>query len=267
MSKQTVKTKKKHTRPFLPTFFITLFALSALGGLYFIVQGESLISDFPFSGWGNNQNNSDTFPTQNGYGLVVESAAVENDYFDDAAFVGDSLTVGMGTTDYVDKDNLFGIVGVSIHAIKTQKAEFNGKSTTALKAATAMKPKKIYIMLGTNSIGYTSVSTMIEQYAEVVDLLKKSNPNAVFYLQSIPPITKTYIDNNLPKAKTKYFSEFNEELEALAIAKECYFLDTYSLLVTESGYLPRKLSGDGLHLNQDAYDIMFEYIKTHTVKS
>ena len=61
--------------------------------------------------------------------------------------------------------------------------------------------------------------------------------------------------------------EFNEELEALATAKECYFLDTYSLFVTESGYLPRDLSTDGLHLNQDAYDIMFEYIKTHTVQN
>ena len=129
-----------------------------------------------------------------------------------------------------------------------------------------MKPKKIYVMLGTNSIGYTSVSTMIEQYAEVIDLLKKSNPNAIFYIQSIPPMTKSYINSN-SRFKTKHFEEFNAELEALAIAKECYFLDTYSLFVTESGYLPRSLSTDGLHLNQDAYDIMFEYIKTHTVQN
>ena len=195
---------------------------------------------------------------------VPRSEAVENSYFDDAAFVGDSLTVGMKLTDYVDKDNLFGITGVSIHAIKTQRADFNGKQTTALKAASNMKPKKIYVMLGTNSIGYTSVSTMIEQYAEVIDLLKKSNPNAIFYIQSIPPMTKSYINSN-SKFKTTHFEEFNEELEA--IAKECYFLDTYSLFVTESGYLPRSLSTDGLHLNQDAYDIMFKYIKTHTVKN
>ena len=266
MSKQNVKSKK-HTRPFLPTFFITLFALSALGGLYFIMQGDNLISGvFPFSNWGNNQNVSSKPSQQNGYGVVVESEAVENDYFDDAAFVGDSLTVGMKLTDYVDKDNLFGITGVSIHAIKTQRADFNGKQTTALKAASNMKPKKIYVMLGSNSIGYTSVSTMIEQYAEVIDLLKKSNPNAIFYIQSIPPMTKSYINSN-SKFKTTHFEEFNEELEALAIAKECYFLDTYSLFVTESGYLPRSLSTDGLHLNQDAYDIMFKYIKTHTVKN
>lgn len=266
MSKQNVKSQKR-TRPFLPTFFITLFALSALGGLYFIMQGDNLISGvLPFSNWGNNQTVFSKPLRQNGYGLVVESKAVENDYFDDAAFVGDSLTVGMKLTDYVNKNNLFGITGVSINAIKTQRAEFNGKQTTALKAAGNMKPKKIYIMLGTNSIGYTSVSTMIEQYAEVIDLLKDSNPNAIFYIQSIPPMTKSYINSN-SKFKTKHFEEFNEELEALAIAKECYFLDTYSLFVTESGYLPRSLSTDGLHLNQDAYDIMFEYIKTHTVQN
>ncbi|MDD6237594.1 MAG: GDSL-type esterase/lipase family protein [Clostridiales bacterium] len=266
MSKQKTKSKKQ-TRAFLPTFFITLFALSALGGLYFIIQGDNLISDvFPFANWGNNQNVSSKTPQQNGYGLVVESDAVENDYFDDAAFVGDSLTVGMKLTDYVNKNNLFGIVGVGIKAIKTEKDTFNGKETTALKAAGSMKPKKIYIMLGTNSIGYTSTATMIEQYAEVIDLLKKSNPNATFYIQSIPPMTKSYINSN-PRFKPKQFAEFNEELEALATAKECYFLDTYSLFVTESGYLPRDLSTDGLHLNQDAYDIMFEYIKTHTVQN
>ena len=67
MSKQNVKSKK-HTRPFLPTFFITLFALSALGGLYFIMQGDNLISGvFPFSNWGNNQNVSSKSSQQNGF--------------------------------------------------------------------------------------------------------------------------------------------------------------------------------------------------------
>lgn len=271
LSQNKLKKKKKKSGAgrFFATFFVSLFALCSVGAVFYIVTAEQLdwhiVTDFlPH----RKQSEPTGVSAASAYGLVQESEAVDNSYFDDAVFLGDSLTDGMRLVNYVNDSNIKAVVGISIERVLKEKAfELrSGNMGTAVRAVSERNPSKIYVMLGTNGIEYSSVDTLIEQYAQLIDKLKENNTGAILYIQSIPPSTSGYI-NSKERLSTKKIKQYNEALLKLAEEKECYFLDTYSLFVTESGYLPRALSsGDGLHLNVDAYHIMFDYIKKHTVR-
>ena len=264
-----VKSKKKShsVRSFLLTFFISLFALCGVGAVYFIVVQESF--DFTIVGdwFQGNQTVSQSAPVQN-YGLVLEGKEVDASYFDDAVFLGDSLTRGMLLQPYRGNATVLGVDGIHIEQVLNNKAYElpNGQMAKAVDAVTARNPKKIYIMLGTNGVGYLDFDEMINDYKRLINLLKAKNPNAIFYIQSIPPATQSHIKSS--NMSVKKIRQYNEKLLQLAEESECYYLDTYSQFVTESGYLPRSLSSDNtVHLNDDGYEVMFQYLRTHTVQA
>ncbi len=260
------KKKKSHgVRSFLLTFFISLFALFSVAAVYFIIVKEPL--DFTIMGdWFKGNQTASHSGTVQGYGLVQESGAVDDSYFDDAVFLGDSLTRGMLLQPYTENSTVLGVDGIHLEQVLNQKAYElpNGRSAKAVDAVTARNPKKIYIMLGSNGVNYLDLDEMINDYERLINLLKEKNPEAIFYIQSIPPATESYVKAG--KSSAKKIRKYNEKLLELAEETECYYLDTYSQFVTESGYLPRSLSSDNtVHLNDDGYEIMFDYLKTHTV--
>lgn len=266
-----VKTKKKkHTAvQVVLTFFVTFFALCGLGTVGYIAMSEDLDFQIIVGDWFKGKSPAESSITVgNQFGLVSESPEVDDSYFDDAVFLGDSLTVGMTYLPYVNQDNVLGVTGIHLHQVLDNKAypTRSGRMTTAVRAVEERKPAKIYLMLGTNGLAYTDMEDMIKDYTRLVTLLKEDNPDADIYIQSIPPATQSYVRNN-SGFTVKKVVEYNTALLNMAKEQECYFLDTYSQFVTESGYLPRSLSSDnGVHLNDDAYDIMFRYLKTHTVQ-
>lgn len=261
------KKKKKHSAGrFIATFFITLFALCAAGTVFMIFMIEQSPDGwfgFTEMPWQNNEQKLE-------YGLVEESAWAEDDYFDDAVFVGDSLTYGM--TAYPEHlGSIYAVTGIQIStALMNDKYELeSGKMGTAVDAATEKNPGKIYLMFGTNGVNFTTDYTeMIEDYTIMVQHIQQRCPDAIIYIQSIPPVTQSYATYVQTKMKPENIQRYNSLLLEMAEQEQCYFLDTYSVLCTESGYLLRDFTSDsGLHINNDAYDVMFDYIRRHTVQA
>ncbi|MEG1614271.1 MAG: hypothetical protein RR343_02165, partial [Oscillospiraceae bacterium] len=60
----------------------------------------------------------------------------------------------------------------------------------------------------------------------------------------------------------------NMNLLELCEEKSVYYLDTNSILKNEDGNMSAEFtnSSDGIHINKEAYDIWFNYLRNHVVK-
>lgn len=196
---------------------------------------------------------------------LPESDMRETAYFSDAVFVGDSITTGIDLYSSLTNTKVVASTGINLETVLTAKTvrNKNGDKVTIPEAVKELSPAKIYIMLGTNGIDWMSVDQMIDQYQKVFDTLKKDSPNAVFYIQSIPPVTREK-EKKSSGLNVKKIVEFNQRLLKLAEKNRAYFVDVHSAVKGEDGYLPSNISPDGVHFNAATYVTWVEYVRRHT---
>ena len=197
--------------------------------------------------------------------IVPEGDRVLNAYFDDAVFIGDSLTEGIKLYDIMSNATVLSHTGLGLDNIYTKEVVEQADGTK-ISVIDALKLEqdvaKIYILMGPNSIGYNK-DTFISKYGLIVDTVKQAHPEAIIYLQSMLPVTTS---NNY-KLDNKVIDEYNLALIDLAEEKEVYYLDVNSSLKGPDGALPTEASpADGMHFNAAYYQKWFDYLKTHTVK-
>ena len=196
---------------------------------------------------------------------LPESDMRETAYFTDAVFVGDSITTGIDLYSSLTNTKVVASTGINLETVLTADSVRNksGDKVTIPAAVKELKPAKIYLMLGTNGLDWMSVDQMIAQYEKVFDKLKADNPNAIFYIQSIPPITKEK-EQKASQMSISKIKEYNSRLLTLAESKKAYFVDVYSALSSQDGYLSPDVSTDGVHFKASVYVEWIEYIRRHT---
>ncbi len=217
------------------------------------------------------ENEEGETPSDITLGSVLEaSSAVTYDYFSDAVFAGDSLTIGL---------KLFGpypdITTVAYTGINTKTAmeeEFyqtpDGQTLTMADAINYFHPRKIYLMLGCNGINWATPEWLIDYYDQLTDMIEAKNPDSYIIIESIFATTasKAATNSYLDIANIR---RFNDLAKDMALRKGYYFLDSYSAVCNSAdGYLPDSMAAnDGTHLVNSGYSAWFNYICTHTIKS
>lgn len=210
---------------------------------------------------------ADTTPTDPNVSpaLVPESSPpVGDDYFADAAFVGDSITEGISL--YVDNIDTTVVAAKGINldtiykedAIRTQ----NGY-VSVLQRLEQADPKKIYIMFGSNGVGWFTPEHFSKTYGDFVDKVVAQHPDSQIYLQSITPVTQNYAANPENNIDNNKINEYNKLIIAIAEQKGLHYVDVASVLRGEDGALPEEQSGDGMHFGRECYDKWFSYLKSH----
>ena len=198
---------------------------------------------------------------------VPESEAVEDTYFEDAVFLGDSRTEGLSLYSGLKTGHFYTAVGATVESVFSKnvwKTE-SGEKVPLLDAVAAQPCGKIYIMLGINELGWTKTSNFHDQYGRLVDRLREDHPEARIVLQSIPPVSAKQ------EAKQSYVNNarilvYNEVIRTLAEEKQCDFLDVAECLTGEDGLLPADLNFDGIHLNPAGCRIWLNYLRTHSLE-
>ena len=120
---------------------------------------------------------------------VGESEAVDDSYFDNCVFVGDSITYGLGSYNKVSAKNVYASVGMNISKIDTTTVETEFGEMTVIEALKLKKPQYVYIMLGSNGIYWLSNDAMIKMYSSFIDEIKAELPQTEIIVLSIPPVT------------------------------------------------------------------------------
>ena len=197
---------------------------------------------------------------------VPESDPVDESYFDDAVFIGDSLTYGLGAYQVLDADKVIAHTGINPQTILTSECieQPDGSSVTVLEAVEAAAPKKVYIMLGSNGVAFLNQSDIIKFYGEFIDELQAALPDAIFYVESVLPVTheKETEDDRYSNSK---INALNEALQEMAASQEVYYLDVSEAIKDENGCLPADVSADGMHFGVSTYETWVDYLLSHTV--
>ena len=195
---------------------------------------------------------------------VPEGGPVEDTYFEDAAFLGDSRTEGFHLYSGLKAGAYYYSVGATVESVFSKKVETPAGKMPLLDAMAEEDFGKIYVMLGVNELGWSKTETFHDQYALVIDRLRLDHPDAVIVLQSVMPVSakqdakKSYVNN-------ERIAVYNEVIYHLAEEKGCAFLDTASAVTDESGCLRKEWNSDGVHLNQKGCEAWLAYLRSHPV--
>lgn len=199
---------------------------------------------------------------------VPESEAVDNTYFEDAAFIGDSRTDGFYIYSGVGHGDNLTSNGLSIFKLQEKKAiTIDGTKYTLLEALALKEYGKVYLSLGVNELGYYNDKGFYEAYCQAIDKIRESQPNAVIYIQGLIPINETVI---AAKGGASYLTNehllvYNDIMKQVAEEKRVAFLDLNPEFTGADGQLPEDASTDGVHLKKAYCKAWLEYLKTHTV--
>lgn len=193
----------------------------------------------------------------------VEEVA-DDSYFDDAAFVGDSRTQGLMLYTGLENATFYTAQGLMVDTFFTKKVIGSGENK--LTIPDAMKQQsfgKVYIMLGVNELGWSYEDVFIRKYGELVDEVKKLQPEATVFIQSILPVSKAKSDRDKIYNNTK-INRYNELIKEMAEKKGAVYLNVAEAVGLDDGALPQEASTDGIHLNKEYCFKWLDYLKSHT---
>ena len=193
------------------------------------------------------------------FGFVEEQPPVTADYFADAVFFGDSVTLGHSA--YSEFPARF--IAKSATNTRTINKETMSSGRTMMDELLAQdNVGKYYVMFGINEVSYTPVDTYIDRYREMIQRIKAVNPEATIYIQSILPVERSQERRKIYKAT---ILECNAALCRLAEELECYYLDVYAAVADADGYLRDGAAADGVHFAKTEHEKWDAYLLTHAV--
>ena len=92
---------------------------------------------------------------------------------------------------------------------------------------TAAQPKKLYILLGTNTLTTLGAADrFLAYYGQMLDQLRQALPGCVIYVQSIPPV-RPQAAAEKPGLASDVLRSVNEQLAKLSSDQGCVYLDLW----------------------------------------
>ena len=191
----------------------------------------------------------------------VESK-VDQSYFNDAVFLGDSRTVGLKLYSGWDNCDYLADVGMTIYDCLDRDISFGDiEHTTAREVLSNSRYGKIYIMLGINECG-SNINTYFEKYTEVVDQIHRWQPDALIVVQGIMKVGAQKSATH-PSINNANITARNEKLATLANDWYIYYLDINEAVCDENGNLTDGYSFDQVHLYAKYYSLWCDYLLEH----
>lgn len=190
---------------------------------------------------------------------------VTEDYFSDALFIGDSRTVGMQQSGLLPNATYYAKIGIGIGSILSQRIVSDGGSMISVEEALGRHSfGKVYVMIGINDMSRGDVSWFTEQYQEILDVIQRTQPNAVIYIQGNIPMSYRIQDFS-GALNNANLEQRNEASRGLADGQDIFYLDIENIYADANGHLDTAYSSDGLHIGTKYYPRWVEYLMEHAV--
>ncbi len=198
-------------------------------------------------------------------------------WFDDAVFVGDSVTnmlniycmndpEALGKAQFVCAPSLgFTNAQWALDDENNVHPSYKGKTVLAERAAELTGANKVLIMLGMNDIGIYGADGALDESKKFTQKLLSHSPNVKLYFQSVTPKMTSHEDNTIDNNLIK---DFDSKLEKFCNENGYKYLDVYHQVCDETDALPEKYCGDpepdegqGIHFNTEACEIWIDFLK------
>ena len=191
---------------------------------------------------------------------------MEDEFFSDALFVGNSLVHGLwgfggiGSADFAAATSA-SVVNLDRVRNEALRGVEEDEAPSVLECLSAGSYGKVYLLLGINEIGFETPD-FIAIYSTVLDTIAAAQPEADIYIMGLTPLTEDKDAEGWPFTMERVLS-YNEALKELAGEREYYYVDLVEALADETGFLPASDSTDGVHLIREKYPKWAEYLRTH----
>lgn len=206
--------------------------------------------------------------------VVVDTAekeftTVDDSYFDDALFIGDSRIVGLSQyCEAIDsRATFFAQKSLTIFDIRNKEwiEDENGNKMSIATALAGKHYKKIYLMVGINELGTGDEERFREVYSEVVQGLRYLQPDATIFISSIMHVSEEKNNTDALYNNTN-INIRNDAIKGLADNRKVFYLDINEAVDDENGNLKAETTGDGVHLKGACYEPWHQYLLDHGVE-
>lgn len=213
--------------------------------------------------------------------ILSETPDMGQEYIDRLVFLGESTTYGLwrygilsdglsttqvwtGASCSNGKISCAGTLALSpsIASTKIYDPE-TGNAVTIAEAISAKNPEYLIITLGLNNgASYYSEDQFKQCYRILLNSVFEASSETVVILQSLFPVAEAC---KISVYTPERLSLCNSWICDLATEYGIKYLDTFSILSNEQGYLKPEYDngGDGIHLNAEGLQAVVQYIRTH----
>ena len=201
------------------------------------------------------------------------SKPVGKEFFDDAAFVGDSVslklsyyckaTKALGNAQFFTAGSLGSGNALDKVSAESVHPSYQGEKMRVEDCIEKSGVKKVFIMLGMNDIGIYGPDEAVSNYETLIDKILEKSPDVEIYVQAMTPMTSTsnIIGKNL---NNDNIVKYNANLKALAERRGWQYIDVYSAVVMTDGTLNPEYCSDndemGIHFTEEGCQIWVDYL-------
>lgn len=199
----------------------------------------------------------------------LEYVQVDNDYFSDACFIGDSRMEGLYFYGDLREADFYYKPGATVYDIMDRKLSFNGDSAGAydLKSGLAKKQySHIYMMVGVNELGDKNPEEYAKAYEEDIATIRQLQPDAIIFIIGMMHVTTQY-SNASDVFNNDNIDARNTAAAAIANGEDVFYLDMNECVDDGSGGVIGDYSYDGVHLKAEYYKLWTEWMKAHGIKN
>lgn len=207
--------------------------------------------------------------------VVPESDPVDPSWFDDAVFVGDSVSswlnfyggdLGLGQATFLTATS-FGIENaLSPVTSSSLHPAYQGEKMKVEDVVARAGAKKVYIMFGLNDIDY-GVEYATNDYVRLIQQILEKSPDVQIYVESVTPVLKDSRRADESFNNTT-IQQFNDTMKAHCEANRWNYMDIASVYKDADGALRPEVCNDpqtmGLHITFEATSEWVQYLRTHT---
>lgn len=194
----------------------------------------------------------------------IPFTTVDESYFTDALFIGDSRLQGFGFWSGIPA-TYYCATGFHVYKYETTNVvqTENGK-VPIFEAMPYDAFTKVYIKVGLNELGYGTEENFEKTYAELIAKIREYEPRAIIFVHAILPVTAE--KSNTDKAHNNAnIAVRNAALEQFAKEQKAYFIDAGPTLSDEEGNLRPEMTSDGIHLKPEYMKLWRDFLCEHGV--
>ena len=197
--------------------------------------------------------------------LVPKQAeSVDDSYFSDAVFIGDSRMEGFRNSSGITQGTFLTSVGMCLTSITSTKVNSYDGPITVYQGLSGIKYGKIYLMLGTNDLGFYPWEEFPVEAKRVLEQMHALQKQAIIYICSVIYVEESktstdYVNNANVLKVNGYLQQLCEELDY------CYYINLNEIFSNGWQSLIEGASMDGVHLEPAYTKLMLEYLKSHYI--
>ncbi len=193
---------------------------------------------------------------------------VDDSYFENVCFLGDSRTQGLLQFSGLPKWNGFFKVGTTAAAACYEREYTfgDGYYRNILETIEYADYDIFYVGYGTNDLGLGDADKFIQDLEVIIDKIKECHPGAIIYVENILPMGEAFSINH-PTFSNENARIYNAKIyEMCNVYGDLIYLDIASTMRDDNGNARSAYISDGLHYNAEGYKVILNFIKGAVVE-